>query len=192
MALSRLSTRDIALSLAAFLAINGANTGRAFRATGTFSGLGVEDWRGASGIAREAVRSRGATVILLRSGFIEESVPLPGAAPPATRAVLAGPGEPSIGASVVSLTYRWSQPERAGYFASEIAPRIGSAPAFVVVAQHALDVDGVYGERVAEWVHDSFGTAFAPPSISALQGVDVYVFSRPVVDPTSEDAHAPR
>ena len=92
-ALSRLPARDIALSVAAFLAINGANTGRAFRATGTFSGLGVEDWRGASEIVREAVRSRGATVILLRSGFIEESMPVPGAAPPATRAVLAGPGE---------------------------------------------------------------------------------------------------
>ena len=191
-ALSRLPVRDGALALVAFLAINGANTGRAFQATGTFSGLGVEDWRTASHFAREAVRSSGATLILLRSGFVEESVPVPGAAPPATRAVLAGPGEAPIQAGVISLTYRWSQPERAGYFASEVAPRVASAPAFVVVAQHALDVDGVYGERVAEWVHDRFGTTFEPPRMRTVRGVDVYVFSRSASGGTSAEAPALR
>ncbi len=190
-ALSRLSARDASMTVVAFLAINGSNAGRAFLATGTFSGLGVEDWRSASYAAREAVASYGATVILLRSGFAEESFPVPGHAPPAARAVLDVPGQAPIRADIVSLTYRWSEPARAEYFASVVAPRIVTAPALVVVAQHATDADGVYGDHVAAWIRDMFGTAFKPGRLIEVRGVDVLLFTRPASGGKPEAAPAP-
>ena len=178
-AISRLIRREAAVCLVAFLAINGANIARAYGATGTFSGLGVEDWRGASDLVREAIRTSGSTVVLLRSGFVEESLPVPGHAPPATRAVLDSPGRPPLDASVVSLTYRWSDPGRVSYFDNVVAPAIDDSHAFVLVAQHAVDSDGVYSDNVRRWVAERFGSDVVVRQPGAVAGIDVYLFVRP-------------
>ena len=177
-AMTAMRPRDLVMSLTAFLAINGANVARTFYATGTFSGLGVEDWRTSSAAVRRAVRDTGARVVLLRSGFVEESLPSPGVAHPATRAVLDGPNESPLNAEIVSLTYRWSEAGRASYFSSMVAPEVRRLPAFVLIAQHAVDTDGPYTANAVEWVDRTFSGRFAAVPIAAGRGVDVYLFLR--------------
>ena len=101
------------------------------------------------------------------------------------------PGQAPIRADILSLTYRWSEPARAEYFASVVAPRIVAAPALVVVAQHATEADGVYGDRVAAWIRDTFGTAFKPGRQIEVRGVDVLLFTRPASGGKREAALPP-
>jgi hypothetical protein len=178
MALTQLSASDLRTCLLVFVGINAAHATKTLLLTGTFSGLGVEDWRTASETTRGAIAASGADLVLLRSGFVEESLPKPGAAPPATRAVLDGPGQSPLRSDVVSLTYRWSQPEREAYFSSTIAPRIASSRAFLFVAQRARDSDGVYTENAVRWIQEEFGSRFYSRQLSGGRGVDVNLFIR--------------
>jgi hypothetical protein len=166
----------------AFAAITSGSYGRTFAQTGTFAGIGVEDWRSSVRTARAELERRGLKLVLYRSGFVEESLPQPGAAHPATRSPLAGPGEPPLAANVISLIHRWSDHRRAQYFENVVRPAILGGSGLIVVAQRAEDIDGNFTTNLLGWLQSAMG----PVRVEwprQHRGIDVVV-----VTPMAEEA----
>lgn len=177
LAMDRLPRREWWLSAVAFLMITAASLARTFGETGTFSGLGVEDWRGAVAAARAEMAAHGLTLVLYRSGFVEEDLPEPGSAHPATRATLRGPGEPPFAGEVVSLTHRWSRPGREHYFHNVVRARLAAHDGVVILSQRTTDVDGNYADNVLRWVLSESPT-MRTVRWFPRRGVDVVVVKR--------------
>ena len=182
LALDRLTRRDQLLSALVFLTITATSLTRTLSATGTFSGLGVEDWRGAVATARAEIATHRLQLVLYRSGFVEEDLPQPGSAHPATRAPLRSPGERPLDAEVVSLTHRWSGPGRESYFDRVVRGRLLDHAGLVIISQRTRDVDGNYADNLLQWVASQ---SEAPLSVRSLphRGVDVVVVTRTHVAP---------
>jgi hypothetical protein len=143
---------ELAIALLGFAIVAGGVTVVTKSATGTFSGLGFDDWRGAV----EALSGRlgGTTdqVVFYRSGFVEEDLAPLGRLPAATLAPLRSPGRSPVSWSVTTLTFRWANPRREAYFRSMVAPRINPSREFFVLTAKWSPENTSYPDAFLEWV----------------------------------------
>jgi uncharacterized membrane protein len=175
--LERLGKPERVIAGVAFVTLTLASYGRTFLSTGSFSGVGVEDWRTATATVRQRLTGTGRDLVLFRSGFVEEDLPPLGDPHPATRSPLRGPGQDPLPASIVSLTYSWSAPGRLVYFATVVRPRLEASDRLILLAQRANDIDGSYTDNVATWARAVYGKATIE-TVSDARGIDVRVVTR--------------
>jgi hypothetical protein len=175
LALARLSRAERVIALVAFLTITCASYGRTWVATGTFSGIGVEDWKSATALARTRLEDGSVKLVLFRSGFVEEDLPPLGSPHPATLASLRGPGEDPLPADVISLTHTWSAPGREAYFDRSVSPRLDRADAFLIVVQRTTENGQTYTDRLERWLQSRPGADLDIRDLRAFRGVDIRV-----------------
>lgn len=129
-------------------------------ATGDLSGVRRENWREAVDGLRARVDGRPESLVLYRSGFVEEDVSL-GHPTAATLAPLRSPGRPALRARVMTLSYRWERAGRQEYFTRDLAPAIASAGPFFLLCSTSTP-DGLdYCARVVAWVDEQWPGAYA-------------------------------
>lgn len=125
------------------------------QATGDLSGVRRENWRDAVDALRVRVDGRPESLVLFRSGFVEEDVDL-GHPAAATLAPLRSPGRPALRARVVTLSYRWERAGRQEYFARDVVPAIAGAGPFFLLCSTSTP-DGLdYCARVVAWVDEQW------------------------------------
>ena len=112
-ALSRIRAGEAAAGLLGFAIITGGELAATKRSSGSFSGIGHDNWRGAVCELSQRLRGVSSPVVLYRSGFVEEDATPMGTPVAATLAPLRSPGRHAFEWQVTSLTYRWSHPRRA-------------------------------------------------------------------------------
>jgi hypothetical protein len=175
---ARLSARDFAVAWAAFLTITATAHIRTFLATGSPSGIGVEDWRSATGALRRATGERGIP-LLYRSGFVEDANVTRGENTPATQSPLRGPGEIGIPWTVINLPYSWGDENRSRYFSDRVTPVLSGAEEFAVLCQHAVESSsGDYTSNLLRWIDTSFPATFERRPGPRTRGVDLWLFVR--------------
>ena len=168
----RLTAPERRLAAVSFLAITCGSYVQTWRATGSASGLGVEDWRTAVAETRHLLRERPA-LVLYRSGFREEDLPPLGHPPPATRSPLRGPGDLPFPPGVASLTHTWQVAGRRRYFEEHLRPRVANAGRVIVLSQRAGLAEGNYADLTAEWCRQVLGEDSLVNSIPAGRGIDL-------------------
>jgi hypothetical protein len=176
-ALARARRAELMAGLTGFVVITAMTFIGTKRQTGTFSGIGSQDWRGAVAQLSEQVEADGKAVVFLRSGFVEEDLTPSASAPATTRAPLRSPGAPPFPAPVVLLTYRWTTEERERYYQRMVRPAIDTAPHFFVLAA-PFTPDGVpYLAKFERWVQANWPGVFAITR-KAFGDVDLLEFRR--------------
>jgi len=160
-ALARGSTGEIVAILTVFALSTAAALVFTKKATGTFSGLGVENWRGAVSDLSGRIRNEPEPLVFFRSGFVEEDVIPLGTPPVTTRAPLRSPGAKPFAASVIPLNYRWLHPLREQYFDERIAPLVSTASHFFVLGAKGEPSVGNYTGHFARWVESKWPSRFA-------------------------------
>jgi hypothetical protein len=143
---------EAAIGLLGFAIVAGGFTVVTRSATGTFSGLGFDDWRGAVAALSERLRGTTEPVVFYRSGFVEEDLAPLGRLPAATLAPLRSPGRSPVSWPVTSLTFRWSNPRREPYFKSRVAPRIRQSREFFLLTAKWSPENASYPEAFIAWV----------------------------------------
>ena len=167
----RLVRAEQTIAALSFFILTCVSYGRTVATTGTFSGLGVEDWRSTTAEARKVVNSD--DLILFRSGFVEEDrVPL-GRPHPATLSPLRSPGTPALSASVASLTHSWSVSGRQEYFDLALGARIQQAPRVLILVQRATDTDGIYTDNLVLWCKTVYGDGATVEALPSGRGIDL-------------------
>ena len=137
---------------AMFAATTGASLMVSKMATGSFSGITVEDWRGAVADLTTRIRDEREPLVLYRSGFVEDDVMPLGDPPPTVFAPLRSPGRQSFPVEVVPLNFRWAHPLRDAYFERRIAPRVGATSHFYVIGSAGDASIGSYMNGFVEWL----------------------------------------
>ena len=127
------------------------------RTTGSFSGVGSEDWRGAVAALRAEIGQDSTLPILYRSGMIEGDLVLSGDLPAATLAPLRSPGGQTPDWNVVPLTYRWNAPGCDAYFSSRVAPVLEPASEFFLLSRSSTP----YLLEMERWVARTYPGKFA-------------------------------
>jgi hypothetical protein len=122
---------------------------------GTFSGLGLEDWRRPVALLVDEIGSETVVPVLFRSGFVEEDRPPLGSPPDATLAPLRSPGRDPPEWDIIHLTYRWEAPGRADYFDEVIRRRLDGAEEFFYLGRV-----GPYSSAVKAWVAQTWPGIF--------------------------------
>jgi hypothetical protein len=168
---SRLARAETRLAALAFVAITLSAYVRTWNATGSFSGLGVEDWRQTVASATSMAREPG-TVVLFRSGFVEEDLLPLGVPHAATRSPLRSPGAQPFPTLPVSLTHSWSVAGRRGYFENAVRPRLIDATRVLVIAQRATEPEGRYIDNVVAWCLGVYGPGANAIPLPGGRGVD--------------------
>ena len=150
-ALARARRGEAVVVVAAFAIITGAGLLATKSVTGTFSGIGYEDWRGAVADLSTRIRGQRDPLVFYRSGFVEEDAAPLGAPPQTTLAPLRSPGRSGLAVRVRPLNFRWSHAGREDYFARAVAPAIDMSAHFFVVGLPANAGISYFNEFVA-WV----------------------------------------
>jgi hypothetical protein len=170
--LVRLRAGEAVAALLGFAILTGGGLLSTKLASGSLTGAGFDDWRGAVTELRGRVAGENSPVILYRSGFVEEdAVPL-GRPTAATRAPLRSPGQPAFPAAVRPLTFRWSHPDRPEYFANAIAPVIAAAPRFFVLTARWSSSGLPYPEQLSSWIAERWPGRFAE-TVTKFGGVEL-------------------
>jgi len=158
--LARVSTAAVVSILTVFALATATPLIVAKKLTGTFSGLGIQNWGDAVQDVSGRIQNEPKPLVFFRSGFVEEdNVPL-GAPPPTTLAPLRSPGERPFRAPVIPLNYRWAHPFRETYFDERIAPLIDSAGHFFVLGTRIDPGGGSYMDLFAGWVNSKWPSRF--------------------------------
>ena len=113
---------------------------------GTYTRLGVDDWRGGTAVLGATLKGDTVTPVLLHTGFIEEDRAPLGSPVAATRAPLRSPGRAAPRWNIVQLTGSWDHPHREAYFVDEVLPQLDASQTFYLLSRSAL-----YAAQVAEW-----------------------------------------
>ena len=146
------ATPTSAIAVLVVFAVATATVFQDARATsGTFSGLGYQDWRAAVDDLSGRIGREGNASVLFRSGFVEEDVIPLGTPPAAVFAPLRSPGRAPLPATVFPLTFRWTHPARQDYFDQVIAPAVERQSRFFVIGAKADFAVGNYMTKLVEW-----------------------------------------
>ena len=160
-ALSRLRWREAAAGFLIFGCITGGEIAIAKRGTGTFSGVGYEDWKGAvTALAGRLPTTTGTPLVLFRSGLVEEDVAPLGKPGVVTLSPLRSPGREAFPWPVTSLTFRWDNPARKAYFDEAIAPAVQRASQVFVLSPTFSTEPVSYVDQFMSWVEDTWPGRF--------------------------------
>jgi hypothetical protein len=159
--LARASTGEVVTILTVFVLATAGSLVVTKKLTGTFSGLGFENWRDAVSDLSGRIRNEPEPLVFFRSGFVEEDTTPFGAPPQTTRAPLRSPGQKPFATAVIPLNYRWTNPLREKYFQERIVPVVGTASHFFVLGNiHDPNVPNYVG-MFAGWVESKWPSRFA-------------------------------
>jgi hypothetical protein len=159
-ALTRIRPGEVVAALVGFVIITGGNLIETKTLTGTFSGTGSEDWRGAVTELTGRLTGTPDPLVLFRSGFVEEDAPPLGSPPAATLAPLRSPGRDAFEWPVRSLTFRWNTSAREEYFAHTLAPEVGRSSRFFVLSAMSGAEQASYPDRFVLWVEENWPARF--------------------------------
>lgn len=165
-ALARASKSEAAIVVLGFTFITAWSLISAKRTTGTFSGIGYEDWRGAVTELSARISSDPDPVVFFRSGFVEEDAAPLGSPPAATRAPLRSPGRQAFAAPVTSLTFRWGHPAREAYFEQTVRPLVTGTSHFFLLSARGAPGGVNYPDQFVRWVETKWPASFAPACTS--------------------------
>ena len=150
-----------------------------FKAYGSFSTAGFQDWRQAVQCVEKLTRADGKAPVLYRSGFVEEDHSTHGRlTPKVTFAPLQSPQKPAISWNLVPLTYTWSKLEREEHFNHSIGLVLRGASVFyfLTCAGCFNEATGKYPELLREWVEKKFPARFVADPIDAGTGITLIRF----------------
>jgi hypothetical protein len=158
-----------------------------FNVNGSFSGVGIQDWRKAVTCLNTLVSSEPGTLVLYRSGFVEEDNLINGQLSTVTLAPLRSPGRQPVTWNLVELTYSWDKPRRDSYFAQVVEPAIHRTESFYYVTCTGCfnKTTGQYTDGVLSWVEERFPGRFQTESIPAGRGITLLRFVRHLSVPGS-------
>ncbi len=152
-AMTRLRGAELAASVFLFASASTIAFGATKASTGSFSGLGYEDWREATrALASGPCASD--TVVFYRSGFVEQDLQSMGSVPGVNLAPLRSPGHMPPRCLVTSLTYRWNSPTRHQYFERHVVPLLAASKTFVLFGLMEGPEGRPYSQAFADWVED--------------------------------------
>lgn len=160
-ALARASTGEVVTILTVFVLATSTSLIAPKKLTGTFSGLGFENWRDAVSDLSGRIRNEPEPLVFFRSGFVEEDTNPLGAPPQTTRAPLRSPGQKPFTAAVTPLNYRWLNPLRETYFQERIVPVVSTASHFFVLGNIHDPNFANYIDLFAGWVESTWPSRFA-------------------------------
>ena len=128
--------------------------------TGTYSGMGYEDWRGAVDALSTRLGRTPDAPVLYRSGFVEEDgLPL-GSPPETTLAPLRSPGHERVRWKVRSLSFRWNNPARERYFEDDLGPALDQSRVFYFLGGASGFEPELYSDRFVAWVQRRWPNRF--------------------------------
>jgi hypothetical protein len=160
LSLSRLRRGEVVAALLGFVVLTGGGAISTKRALGSVTGIGYDDWRGAVSDLTTRLRDDPHAVVLYRSGFVEEDALPLGQPTPATLAPLRSPGRTPFPASVRSLTFRWSHPQRANYFDEQITPLIAGSSRFHFLTGSWVFSGPSYQDEFVAWLERTWPEAY--------------------------------
>ena len=151
-----------------------------FNVYGSFSAVGVQDWRKATNCLDNLIRSEPGTPVLYRSGFVEEDGLIDGRMSTAMLSPLRSPGRQPVAWNLVELTYSWDKPGRDAYFARVVEPAIQRADRFYYVTCTGCfnKMTGQYTADIISWIEKKFPGSFQTESIPAGRGITLIRFSK--------------
>ena len=187
-ALQAVPRKILVVPMAYWLIFIGVSFAMNFKAYGTFSRTGFQDWRYAVGCLRNLVRNEPEAVVLYRSGFVEEDDRVNDVKPStATFSPLLSPGTQPFSWNLIPLTYSWSKPGREEYFSRTVEPALRSAPVFYfLTCAHCFnEATGDYPESLLAWTEERFHRQFVSESLHAGRGITLIRFARGADDARS-------
>ena len=152
-----------------------------FSGSGSFSGAGGQDWRGAVQRIGTTVAAEPSTVVLYRSSFVESDLRAQGRPVPDTlMAPLRSPGAPMPTWSVVPLTMTWELSGRKGYFEEKVVPAIEGRESFVYLSCQCATgpASANYDRRFKDWVDERFESTYTAEAMGAGRGMILVRFAR--------------
>ena len=149
-----------------------------FKIYGSFSRVGLQDWRKAVVCLDTLLRDEPKTPVLYRSGFVEEDKLLDGQTTAATLSPLRSPGHEIVSWNIIHLTYSWLKPGRETYFAQTVKPVIRSAHIFYYLSCAGCfdSVTVRYSDALLDWVEQTFPGRFQSEFIQAGRGITLIRF----------------
>ena len=155
---------------------------------GSFSGAGLQDWRKAVACLDTFLRNEPGTLVLYRSGFVEEDKLIDGQTSVATLSPLRSPGQRAVSWNLIQLTYRWLNPGREAYFAQTVKPAIHNTRFFYYLSCAGCfdSVTVRYSDALIAWVEETFPGRFQSEFIQAGRGISLIRFGSRVPVPVAE------
>ena len=186
--LESIPRKIVVVPLAYWLIFIGVSFAMTFKAYGSFSQTGFQDWRNAVGCVQDLVRDEPAAIVLYRSGFVEEDDRVKDARPSqATLSPLLSPGIQPVSWNLIPLTYSWSKAGREDYFSRTVEPALRNAPVFYfLTCAHCFnEATGDYPESLLAWIDKQFPRQFASEQIQAGRGITLIRFTKRADDARS-------
>ena len=159
-ALARIRPVDVAIGFLGFAIIGGGALIARKSATGTYSGIGFNDWWGAVEELSKRLQPVAEAIVFYRSGFAEEDLAPLSRLPAATLAPLRSPRCAPVAWPATSLTFRRGNPQREAYFDSVVVPRIGGSPEFFVLTAKGTPEKTPYPDVLVAWVQEKWPERF--------------------------------
>jgi hypothetical protein len=187
-ALESIPRKIFIVPLTYWLIFIGVSFAMNFKAYGTFSRTGFQDWRYAVRCVQNLVRDEPKAIVLYRSGFVEEDDRANGQNPSmATLSPLLSPGAEPVSWNLIPLTYSWSKLGREGYFFRTVEPALRNAPVFyfLTCAGCFNETTGNYPASLLTWIDERFPREFASESIRAGHGITLIRFTKQAGDSRS-------
>jgi hypothetical protein len=159
-----------------------------FRVHGSFSGVGFQNWQNAVTCLDKFVRREPQTLVLYRSGFVEEDGLINGPITPAALSPLRSPGRQEVSWKLIELPYSWDKPGRENYFTRVVEPAIRSTSVFyfLTCAGCFNRMTGQYAEALPAWVEEKFPGNFHRESVEAGRGIMLMRFVDQLAVPVAE------
>jgi hypothetical protein len=186
--LESIPRKIVVVPLAYWLLFIGVSFAMTFKAYGSFSQTGFQDWRNAVGCLQDLVRDEPGAIVLYRSGFVEEDDRVKDARPSqATLSPLLSHGIQPVYWNLIPLTYSWSKAGREDYFSRGVEPALRNAPVFYfLTCAHCFnEATGDYPESLLAWIDKQFPRQFASEQIQAGRGITLIRFTKRADDARS-------
>lgn len=146
-----------------------------YNTMGSFTGVNIQNWRGAVTSLVHELQAAPDSLVLFRSGFVEDDLRLQGVeVTPAVWAPLRTPGRAAPQLNAVPLNFRWSSEGRHAYYANIVKPAIAERDVFYYLS---CDSPADYKENFQDWLEDEIG-AFEATKIDVGKGVVLLRFDR--------------
>ncbi len=170
--------------------------GTTFFLLGSFSKVGLQDWRGGVAALEKTLHDQPEALILFRSGFVEDDGRTTGSVSAATESPLRGPGRTNPTWERITLPFRWCAPHNEEFYAREVEPRLQSRKVFYFFGVNAFyEVTGDYPRELHDWINTRFPDRFEARYIDVGRGMLLMEYRRklePTHAPGSEDQPANR
>ncbi len=150
-----------------------------FARTGSFSGVGAEDWRGTVAQVESELDRKPGEVVLLRTFLEGDLLPRGREVPSVLKAPLRSPGREMPDWKLVHLTYTWDLAGRDQFFEDVVVPAVEDDDSFYYVGcDGGLSRSSVqYDQRLIEWIQRRFEGRFRVERMKTGTGMIVLRFS---------------